>query len=83
LELKHSILFKYFGYTFNERATDKAHMTGSEKGKEGNGMCLRNKRERERNWGGDFRRRMTMFERWKGRVQDTEVMLERKEKEQG
>jgi hypothetical protein len=38
--------FKYLGYTFNERATDKAHVRGSEKGEQGSWMCLGNRREK-------------------------------------
>jgi hypothetical protein len=39
-------LFLKLGYTFNERATDKAHERDSEEGKEGSGMCVRNRREK-------------------------------------
>jgi hypothetical protein len=48
--------FKYLGHTFNETATDKPH---SEEGKQDSGMCVGNGK---RKWGGDFRRRMMMFE---------------------
>jgi hypothetical protein len=37
--------FKYLGYTFNERATDKAHIRDivrKEEGKQGSGMCVGN-----------------------------------------
>jgi hypothetical protein len=35
--------FKYLGYTFNERATDKAHMRERD-----SGMCVGNRREKVR-----------------------------------
>jgi hypothetical protein len=51
--------FKYLGYRFNERATDKAHIREI--------VRKANKVERcvwkigKRKWGGDFRRKMMMF----------------------
>jgi hypothetical protein len=48
--------FKYLGYTFSERATDKAHIREIMKVVE----CVWGVGERK--WGGDFRRRMMMFE---------------------
>jgi hypothetical protein len=52
--------FKYLGYTFNERATDKAHVR--EVARKANKVvgCVWGIGERK--WGGEFRRRMMMFE---------------------
>jgi hypothetical protein len=52
--------FKYLGYTFNERATDKAQVR--EVVRKANKIvgCLRGIGERK--WGGEFGRRMMMFE---------------------
>jgi hypothetical protein len=51
--------FKYLGYAFNERATDKAHIREVvRKAKKVMG-CLRGIGERK--WGGGFRRTMMML----------------------
>jgi protein subunit release factor B len=52
--------FRYLGYTFNERTTDKAHIR--EMVRKANEVvgCVWGIGERK--WGGDFRRRMIMFE---------------------
>jgi hypothetical protein len=51
---------KYLGYTFNERTTEEAHMR--EVVRKANKVvgCVWGIGERK--WGGDFRRRMMMFE---------------------
>jgi hypothetical protein len=51
--------FKYLGYTFNERATDKAHVRGVVRKANKVVGCVWGIGERK--WGGDFRRRMMMF----------------------
>jgi hypothetical protein len=52
--------FIYLGYTFNERATDKAHIR--EIVRKANKAVGYVWGIGERKWGGDFRRRMMMFE---------------------
>jgi hypothetical protein len=47
--------FKYLGYTFNERATNKTYQRDSEESKEGIEMRLGKRGEKG---GGDFRRRI-------------------------
>jgi hypothetical protein len=48
--------FKYLGYTFNERATDKRQWRKANKVV----GCVSGTGEKK--WGGDFRRKMMMFE---------------------
>jgi hypothetical protein len=52
--------FIYLGYTFNERATDKAHIREIVRKANKAVGCVWGIGERK--WGGDFRRRMMMFE---------------------
>jgi hypothetical protein len=54
--------FKYLGYTFNERATDKAHMREIVRKANKVVGCTSVWEIGERKWGGDFRREMMMFE---------------------
>jgi hypothetical protein len=52
--------FKYSGYTFNERTTDKAHITEIVRKANQIVGCVWGMGERK--WGGDFRRRAMMFD---------------------
>jgi hypothetical protein len=52
--------FKYLGYTFNQRAMDKAHRRETVRKPNKVVGCVWGIGERK--WGGDFRRRMMMFE---------------------
>jgi hypothetical protein len=54
--------FKYLGYTFNERATDKAHMREIVRKANKVVGCTSVWEIGDRKWGGDFRREMMMFE---------------------
>jgi hypothetical protein len=52
--------FKYLGYTFNERPTDKVRIR--EIVRKANKVVGRVRGITERKWGGHFRRRLKMFE---------------------
>jgi hypothetical protein len=52
--------FRYLGYTFNERATDKAHVRGVVRKASKVVRCVWGIGERK--WGGELGRRMMMFE---------------------
>jgi hypothetical protein len=66
--------FKYLDYTFNERTTDKAQVREVVRKTNKVVGCVWGIGERK--WGGEFRRRMMVFERERTDVPDRDLGME-------